>query len=138
MPEDREPTEIRVTGRLNLPGDEAVFVVTDVVYDPADCLAVGMVLRVPEGPDVRWTFSWELLGRGLLAPAGVGDVRVRPVPGHFPLVEVTLTRSCSARLLLPAGQISHFLTRVREFARRDADRVARDLDAELAAIMAEH
>ncbi|MER5634320.1 SsgA family sporulation/cell division regulator [Streptomyces nitrosporeus] len=50
-------------------------------YDRQDPFAVRMAFPAPatlEGADVCWEFSRELLATGMEAPAGVGDVRVRP------------------------------------------------------------
>ncbi|WP_310724452.1 SsgA family sporulation/cell division regulator [Streptomyces sp. N2A] len=61
------------------PGPYAVPAVLH--YQPADPLAVRMSFP-PEisldGSAVDWAFARELLAEGLRAPAGRGDVRVRP------------------------------------------------------------
>ena len=46
-------------------------------YDPADPLAVTMVLDSVSGP-VRWTFARELILDGQFEPTGDGDVHVWP------------------------------------------------------------
>lgn len=50
-------------------------------YDRRDPFAVRMAFPAPatlEGTEVAWEFSRELLSEGMDAPAGVGDVRIRP------------------------------------------------------------
>ena len=46
-------------------------------YDPADPLAVSMVIESISGP-VRWTFARELILNGLYEPTGDGDVHIWP------------------------------------------------------------
>ena len=46
-------------------------------YDPADPLAVTMVLESVSGP-VRWTFARDLILNGQFEPTGDGDVHVWP------------------------------------------------------------
>jgi hypothetical protein len=46
-------------------------------YDPADPLAVSMVIESISGP-VRWTFARELILHGQFEPTGDGDVHVWP------------------------------------------------------------
>lgn len=137
VPCDGLPVEHRVTGRLDLPGDEAAFVATDLVYAPDDCLAVTMMLRGPDGQSVEWTFGWELLASGLDEPTGEGDVRVRPLPGGPPLVEVALGGPFGARIIFAAEDIEPFVRGVRAVAPGDLGRITADLEAELAAIAAD-
>jgi hypothetical protein len=51
--------------------------VAEFVYDPADALAVTLVLQTTSGP-VHWTFARELLVEGQYEPVGDGDVHVWP------------------------------------------------------------
>ena len=46
-------------------------------YDPADPLAVSMVIESISGP-VRWTFARDLILHGQFEPTGDGDVHVWP------------------------------------------------------------
>jgi hypothetical protein len=46
-------------------------------YDPADPLAVSMVIESISGP-VHWTFARDLILNGLFEPTGDGDVHVWP------------------------------------------------------------
>lgn len=46
-------------------------------YDPADPLAVSMVIESISGP-VRWTFARDLILNGQFEPTGDGDVHVWP------------------------------------------------------------
>jgi hypothetical protein len=131
-----EPVRVRTAGALQLPGDEAALIVAELVYRPGDPLAANLLLTGPDGAEVGWTFAWELLERGLVVPAGEGDLRVRPVPGPVPAVEIALSTSFAARIRLSAADIGSFVTAVRARAPYDDGEIAVDLDQELASIIA--
>ncbi|GAA3378336.1 SsgA family sporulation/cell division regulator [Streptomyces sannanensis] len=96
-------------------------------YDAADPFAVYMAFPAHatlEGTDVSWVFARELLEAGLEAPAGLGDVRVRPYGYDRTVLEfhasegiaVVHVRTSELRrflrrtwLLVPAGHEHHFL-----------------------------
>ncbi|MFJ8667271.1 SsgA family sporulation/cell division regulator [Streptomyces sp. NPDC093600] len=109
-------------------------------YDREDPFAVSMAFPPPatlEGVEVSWAFARELLARGVDAPAGDGDVRVRPYGYDRTVVEfharegvaVVHVRTCELRRflersqhLVPAGREHHYL----------------DWDEELAALLEEY
>ncbi|WP_143172540.1 SsgA family sporulation/cell division regulator [Actinacidiphila paucisporea] len=124
------------TGYLMLSEEHLVPVAAELVYRPRDPLAVSMVLCGPDGVEAAWTFAWQILAQGLVAPAGEGDLRVRPVParGTTPAVELRMTSSFTARVLLPAREIGYFVGKIRGRAHVDASHIRRSLDAELSAI----
>lgn len=131
-----EPVRVRTAGALALPGDEVALITAELVYRPGDPLAANLLLTGPDGAEVGWTFAWDLLERGLAGPAGQGDLRVRPADGPIPCVEISLTTSFSACIRLSAADVGAFVTAVRARAPRDTVGIARDLDQELAVIMA--
>jgi hypothetical protein len=135
-PGDDHPVKTVTTGHLHLTGEDGVLVTADLIYRPRDCLAVNMVLRGPDGVEAGWTFAWQLLAHGLLAPAGDGDITVRPAlaPDATPVVEVCLTSSFTARMRFSARDIGSFVNTVRSRAHLDAKHIRPSLDAELTAI----
>lgn len=131
------PLKATVIGCLDIPGDEDAPVAAELVYRPRDPLAVDMVLRGPDGVEVGWTFAWDLLARGLQAPAGEGDVRVRPLHAAASLIEVALATSFGVRMQFPARAVGDFVRRIRARAGEDVQCVPQALEAALAAIMEE-
>ncbi|WP_418960052.1 SsgA family sporulation/cell division regulator [Streptomyces tritici] len=96
-------------------------------YDREDPYAVSMAFPPPatlEGVEVSWAFSRELLAQGMEAPAGVGDVRVRPFGYDRTVVELHAPEGVAvvhirtsevrrfldrAQLLVPAGREHQYL-----------------------------
>ncbi|MBY8882234.1 SsgA family sporulation/cell division regulator [Actinacidiphila acidipaludis] len=130
-----EPVRLSTVGLVDVSEESMALLPTDLVYQPSDPLAVTMVLRGPDGEDVRWTFAWDLLTAGLLGPAGEGDVRVSPTTEGFHGVEVALAPSFGVRVRLPDQEVAAFVRALRVRQGCDADQVAGALDAELELIM---
>src|SRR4051812_37590574 len=59
-----------------------VRLAVDLHYDTRN--PFGAQIRFPA---VAWTVARDLLDGGLLGPSGLGDVRIRPLPGDHTLVE---------------------------------------------------
>lgn len=53
-------------------------VLSRLTYTPSAPFTVALAFRVEPGEWVEWEFSRDLLITGLHAPAGIGDVRIRP------------------------------------------------------------
>lgn len=73
--------EHAVQARLVASAPQVESVPATLRYDREDPFAVRMAFPPPatlEGTEVSWAFSRELLAAGVDAPAGVGDVRIRP------------------------------------------------------------
>ncbi|MFG2373115.1 SsgA family sporulation/cell division regulator [Streptomyces sp. NPDC048504] len=132
-PDDPQLT-VGTTGFVVLEEDEGALIPTELVYRPDDCLAARLVLLGPEGLEVGWTFAWDLLARGLMSPAGDGDIAVRPAPGPVDGVEVSLGAHSTARVWLPGEGVAEFVRKVRGRVGLDARRIAPALDKELATI----
>uniref|UniRef100_A0A1V2IB95 Sporulation protein SsgA n=1 Tax=Pseudofrankia asymbiotica TaxID=1834516 RepID=A0A1V2IB95_9ACTN len=82
-------------------------------YDPADPIAVTLVIRAESGEFVRWTFARALLAANGSRSTNIGDVRVQPTDGRKGRV-MTLTLTCPegrAELELPAQRVAAFLHR---------------------------
>lgn len=93
------------------PGPHAVPAVLH--YQPADPLAVRMSFP-PElsldGSGVDWAFARELLDAGLRAPAGRGDVRVRPCGPDRTVMEFHADEGI-AMVQLRTAEVRQFLAR---------------------------
>lgn len=131
---DVEALRVPTTAFVRLAPDDGAVVAAALVYRPQDCLAVGVELLGPLGTKVVWTFAWELLARGLMVPAGDGDIIVRPAPGPVAGIEVALVAPSVAALWLPAGDVAAIVRRIRARDGVDEHRIAPALDRELAAI----
>lgn len=128
------PLNVGTTGFVALSDSEGAMVAVRLRYEPRDCVAVRLVLLGPDGMEVVWTFAWELLARGLLGPAGDGDIGVRPSPGPMAGVEVTLVALSPTRVWLPVEDVARFVRQVRTRVGADTVAIASALDRELAAI----
>ena len=84
--------------------------VAEFVYDPADALAITLVLQTASGP-VHWTFARELLVEGQYEPVGDGDVHV------WPCLSACGEAVVIVELFVPAGEtLLQFPTRaVQDF-----------------------
>ncbi|MFE9764069.1 SsgA family sporulation/cell division regulator [Streptomyces sp. NPDC005808] len=125
---------VGTTGFVVVAEREGAIVATQLVYRADDCLAARLVLLGPDGVEVTWTFAWELLARGMVSPAGDGDITVRPVRGPVEGVEVSLVALSPARVWLPGDGVAEFVRDVRRRAGLDARGIAPALDRELATI----
>ncbi|MEY7971474.1 SsgA family sporulation/cell division regulator [Saccharomonospora xinjiangensis] len=53
-------------------------VLSRLTYAPSAPFTVALAFRVEPGEWVEWEFARDLLITGLHAPAGIGDIRIRP------------------------------------------------------------
>ncbi|MBL7513733.1 SsgA family sporulation/cell division regulator [Frankia nepalensis] len=94
-------------------------------FDPADPMAITLVIREAGGKMVRWTFARDVLAVGGPRPAGVGDVRVQPARGDQRAMALTLTSTDGeANLELPSRRVATFL-------RQTYIAVPREMEAQL-------
>jgi Streptomyces sporulation and cell division protein, SsgA len=128
-------SEVRtaVTLRLVMPRAD-VLVDASLRYDRDDPYAVHLSFLTPSGRDpIQWIFARSLASDGLTAPAGDGDVRIRPAPEDLTGQVYVELRSPSGRALLavPRPVLIEFVDRCHEVVPpgHEADYV--DLDAEL-------
>jgi hypothetical protein len=113
--------------------EAAAPVVTRWTYSIDDPFAVTIEIQTRGNRFVDWVLARDLVVAGLSAPAGIGDVRVRPANmGEW---EVTLVEICS-----PDGHAVLEVDRdlLRQFVQATIDRVplgsegmAVDIDAEI-------
>lgn len=85
-------------------------------YDRRNPFAVRMGFPAPatlEGTEVSWEFSRELLTTGVDAPAGVGDVRVRPFGYERTVLEFHATEGI-AMVHVRTAEVRRFLERSQE------------------------
>ncbi|WEH38583.1 SsgA family sporulation/cell division regulator [Streptomyces sp. NBC_01218] len=85
-------------------------------YDRENPFAVRMAFPARatlEGSDVSWEFSRDLLARGVDAPAGVGDVRVRPFGRERTALEFHAAEGI-AMVHVRTSELRRFLKRVEE------------------------
>jgi hypothetical protein len=95
-------------------------------FDPADPMAVTLVIRTPLSDPVRWTFARSLLAATSPDSVGVGDVQVLPTSGHK-------GRAMTLKLTSPTGNAELELSthRVAAFLRRTYAMVPREIEAGL-------
>jgi hypothetical protein len=89
------------------------FVKTVLRYDPRTPYEATVTFT--DGDEVtHWVFARELLIAGLSAPAGVGDVRIRPLGGGHLLVSLTGDVDGDRRtvdMIFPARPVRQFVQR---------------------------
>ncbi|MCP9956504.1 MULTISPECIES: SsgA family sporulation/cell division regulator [Streptomyces] len=115
-----------------------VDVVSTVLrYDPADPFAVHMAFPAPatlEGVETVWGFSRELLAAGTDAPAGDGDVRVRPF-GHGRTVVEFHAAEGVAMVHVHTDEVRRFLRRTERAVPAGHESRFLDLDRGLARLL---
>ncbi|MDT3445460.1 MULTISPECIES: SsgA family sporulation/cell division regulator [unclassified Pseudofrankia] len=106
-------------------------------FDPADPIAVTLVVRMPADETVAWTFARTLLMAGGPRPASVGDVRVQPVHGNKRRVmTITLTGPDGhADLELPSQRVAAFLRHTYEAVPPEVEAGLIDWDAEFGPLL---
>jgi hypothetical protein len=107
-------------------------------YRPDDPYAVQAAFRLGGDRAVDWFFARELLREGLLQPAGIGDLRLRPAwhRGQH-MVQMILTPPAGqADLMLPWPVVTGFLQRTDAVVSPGTELRQVDLDTELAHLLA--
>ncbi|MEU8675188.1 SsgA family sporulation/cell division regulator [Streptomyces sp. NPDC048560] len=102
-------------------------------YDRKDPFAVRMAFPGPatlEGTEVSWEFSRELLTTGMDAPAGVGDVRVRPFGYERTVLEFHAVEGV-AMVHVRTSELRRFLERAQELVPVGDEHHYLDLDRNL-------
>ncbi|QNE73694.1 SsgA family sporulation/cell division regulator [Streptomyces finlayi] len=102
-------------------------------YDREDPFAVRMAFPGPatlEGTEVSWQFSRELLATGMDAPAGVGDVRVRPFGYERTVLEFHAVEGV-AMVHVRTAELRRFLARAQELVPVGDEHRYLDLDRNL-------
>ncbi|MFG3136936.1 SsgA family sporulation/cell division regulator [Streptomyces sp. NPDC048211] len=102
-------------------------------YDRTDPFAVRMAFPAPatlRGTEVSWEFSRELLATGMDAPAGVGDVRVRPFGYDRTVLEFHAAEGI-AMVHVRTAELRRFLRRAQQLVPAGAEHRFLDLDRNL-------
>jgi hypothetical protein len=97
---------------LVAPDEQSVPVEVGLRYDTSDPYAVTAAFHAGPSRWVEWCFARDLLADGLIAEAGSGDVRIRPVAGDIELVELVISSPAgTARFEASARELAYFLDR---------------------------
>ncbi|WP_236242643.1 SsgA family sporulation/cell division regulator [Streptomyces sp. CC228A] len=129
--------EQAVEARLVASAPRTDAVSATLSYDRRDPFAVRMAFPAEatlEGVEVVWEFSRDLLLAGLGAPAGTGDVRVRPFGRDRAVLEFHAPEGV-AMVEARAADLHHFLTRTRHVVPLGFEHLFLDLDHELAELL---
>jgi hypothetical protein len=97
---------------LLAPRTPAVPVQVELRYDTQDPYAVVAAFRTGRTGWVEWVFARDLLADGLIAEAGDGDVRIKPVTDEPEIVLIELSSpSGHAMFEASAQELAEFLDR---------------------------
>jgi hypothetical protein len=125
---------------LVTPDAAPVPVRVELSYSSRDPYAVQASFRTGQGSPVDWVFARDLLADGLLAPAGTGDVRVKPLLSGArddERVEVELASpSGHAVFTTQARPLAEFLDRTFELVPATSEYSWLDFDAALDQLLA--
>ena len=126
-----QPVVDEMALRLVVPGDDGLLLRATLRYDPADPFAVEATFRAADEA-ISWVIARDLLHDGLLAEAGVGDVRVWPQAWHDDDPEMVLIELRSpdgqATLAIDAADLDAFLRRTLDVVPRGCESAYLDLD----------
>jgi len=106
-------------------------------FDPADPIAVTLVIRTVLGETVKWTFARTLLTAPRPQATGAGDVRVQLAGGRKGRV-IALTLTCQggqAELELPSHRVAAFLRRTYAVVPPEIEAGLIDWDAEFGPLL---
>ena len=113
--------------------------VAEFVYDPADALAITLVLQTASGP-VHWTFARELLVEGQYEPVGDGDVHVWPcLSGTGEAVVIFEFSSPDGEVLVQASlrECTRFVARMLDSVPHGQEEQYLDIDAAITELLGE-
>ena len=131
--------DIGTTMRLVAPDFATVSVRASLRYDPDDPYAVCVMFH-PDGSDadqVAWSFSRELLAKGLEEPTGIGDVRVWPwtTPRGESVALALSSPDGNALFEINRGVVQRFLRRAYSLVPRGRESGHVDLDTTLTKLL---
>jgi len=108
-------------------------------YDEREPFEVRAVLSAGLAVEpAEWVFARSLLTDGMHGPAGAGDVRTWPSPDHRHLVIELTSPSGTGRFEAPAADVARFLNATFMLVPDGTEPPRDDIDAAIAAILAEH
>ncbi|MBP0459515.1 SsgA family sporulation/cell division regulator [Streptomyces montanisoli] len=129
--------EQAVQARVVASSPDLETVPATLVYDRTDPFTVRMAfppLATLEGTEVTWEFSRELLAAGMSAPAGLGDVRVRPFGYGRTVLEFHAPEG-TAMVHLRSSELRRFLDRSRFLVPEGHEHLYLDLDQALTELL---
>ncbi|WP_328749052.1 SsgA family sporulation/cell division regulator [Streptomyces sp. NBC_00285] len=128
----QQPTGARlITAR-----DQEIAIPATLRYTSADPPAVHIDFPphvTVDGEAATWTFARTLLGEGLRAPAGIGNVRVRPAGSAHTRVEFHAAQGVAV-LRFASADLTRFLARTYTVVAPDEETVSAELDHGLVAL----
>ena len=132
--------DIGTTMRLVAPDFATVSVRASLRYDPDDPYAVCVMFH-PDGSDsdqVAWSFSRELLAKGLEEPTGIGDVRVWPwtTPRGESVALALSSPDGNALFEINRAVVQRFLRRAYSLVPRGRESGHVDMDTALTKLLA--
>ncbi|AZI57713.1 SsgA family sporulation/cell division regulator [Nakamurella antarctica] len=115
---------------LTLAGGTSADVVTaDFRYNVLEPYAVRASFALPGSPAVEWVMARDLLREGLVMPAGLGDIRIRPTADGI-AIELVSPQG-SAILLGDVAPLVDFVTRTCQAVPDSHENEFFSIDAEL-------
>ncbi|KEI44586.1 SsgA family sporulation/cell division regulator [Saccharopolyspora rectivirgula] len=129
---------IRSTAVFDLlaPQAPAAPVQVEMRYDTRDPYAVVAAFRTGRSGWVEWVFARDLLADGLIAPAGEGDVQIRPATDDPEVVVVELSSpSGHAVFEASAQELADFLDRTYDVVVPGNENLWVDLDQALTRLL---
>ncbi|HEY8373718.1 MAG TPA: SsgA family sporulation/cell division regulator [Pseudonocardiaceae bacterium] len=121
---------------LLTPRSPAVPVQVELRYDTQDPYAVVAAFRTGRAGWVEWVFARDLLADGLIAEAGMGDVRIRPAADNPEVVLIELSSpSGHAVFEASAQELAEFLDRTYDVVVPGNENLWVDLDRALAQLL---
>ncbi|MET8080413.1 SsgA family sporulation/cell division regulator [Streptomyces sp. NPDC005303] len=116
--------------------DQQLAIPATLRYTSADPLAVHIDFPphvTVDGEATTWTFARVLLGEGLRAPAGIGNIRVRPAGSTHTYVEFRAPHGVAV-LRFPTADLTRFLARTYTVVAAGEETVGAELDHGLVAL----
>jgi hypothetical protein len=119
---------------------ERVSIPAALRFDPADPMAVTLVMWLADDHVVEWTFARDLLSDGAHRPTGAGDVRVVPEShGGRRVLGLSLSSPDGhADLELPASRVGTFIRETYAAVPVDMESDVINWDAELDMLFRSH
>ncbi|MBB4895355.1 hypothetical protein FHS39_004433 [Streptomyces olivoverticillatus] len=131
--------EQAVQARIIASAPPSRTVPAQLLYERADPFAVRVTFPPAaslDGDEVEWAFARELLARGLLTPAGGGDVRVWPCGPHRTVLEFHAAEGV-AMVQLDTPELRTFLARTYALVPAGGEGGHLDVDSDLAVLLRE-
>jgi hypothetical protein len=122
--------------RLITATDHELAIPATLRYTSADPLAAHIDFPphvTVDGEVTTWSFARVLLGEGLRAPAGIGNVRVRPAGSAHTYVEFHAAQGVAV-LRFTTADLTRFLARTYTVVAPDEETVGAELDHGLVAL----